>query len=65
MPLTVSQKIYDRFFENLTALETIKPETIAALKTLQANNRLGRSRDLADLVQEMERRYAHDQNTDG
>ena len=65
MPQTVSQQIYARFFEELASLDGVKPETIAALKTLQANNRLGRSRDLANLVRGMEERYARDQDTDG
>lgn len=65
MPQTVSQLIYAKFFENLASLETVKPETIAALKALHASNHLANARDLAKLVQEIEERYAHDQNVDG
>lgn len=65
MSQTVSQYIYAKFFENLASLRAVKPGTLAALKALHVRHRLANGRDLAKLVQEIETRYAHDQDADG
>lgn len=65
MPQTISQHICSYFFESLTYIEAITPETIEALKALHMNNRLANGRELAKLVQEIEERYAHHQDANG
>lgn len=62
---TVSQQIYNKFFENLASLETVRPETLAALQALYARDRLNNGRDLAKLARDIEKRHAHDQDADG
>ena len=65
MPQTVSERIYEAFFGNLTQLEDVKPETIESLKALYAANRMAESRHLDRLVQEVENRYAQVEDADG
>jgi hypothetical protein len=61
---TVSEKIYQAFFANLAQRADVRPETVRGLRTLYSAGCFTDKRQLNRLTQEMESRYAQDQDAD-
>lgn len=61
MPDSVSDLIFDIFFEKLAAKENINPETIVTLKQLYREGRLANKNSLTQMAEEMEARHAESQ----
>ena len=64
MPQTVRERIYEAFFVRLANLPDVRPETVEQLKGLYAADKLSNKRQLGNVVQNMEDRYAQDQDAD-
>ncbi len=64
MVQTVTEIIYEAFWENLSQKENVRPETIKSLKDLYKASQIANKTRLAQLVQEMEEHYAKDQKAD-
>lgn len=63
MPDSVSELIYESFFEKLVGKDAVRPETIEMLRKLYISGRLASKNDLARLAQQMELKHAQNQRT--
>lgn len=63
MPQPVSELIYQAFFERLSHLDVVRPETIQSLKALYETSQIATKAKLTRLTQEIEARHAQDQET--
>ena len=63
MPVSISEIIYQSFFDHLSQLSDVNTETIRVLKSLYASKQIANKNSLAQLIQEMETRHAQDQNS--
>lgn len=64
MPQSVSEIIYQSFFDRLSRQSEVNSETIEALKSLYTSNQIANRQRLIQLAQQMETRYAQDQDAD-
>ena len=64
MPQSVSEIIYQAFFDRLAEKSAVKADTIQALIALYESQQLSNKQSLARLAREMETRHAQDQNSD-
>ena len=62
MTVSISDRIYEAFFDRLSRTKGVSPETIAALRSLHRSGRLGDKARVRRLTQEMEARHAQDQD---
>lgn len=62
MPQSISEIIYQSFFDRLSKRSDVKTETIEALKSLYVTNQIANKKKLVQLAQNMEVRHAEDQN---
>lgn len=65
MPQSISEIIYQSFFDRLSRRADVKPETIDVLKSLYAAKQIASKQRLLQLTQEMEARHAQDKNNNG
>jgi len=65
MHQSVSEIIYQSFFDRLSHRADVKAETIDVLKSLYAAKQIANKQKLLQLTQEMEARYAQDKNNNG
>lgn len=64
MPQSVSEVIYQSFFDRLSRQSNVNVETIKALKSLFESNQIPNKPRLIQLIQQMENRHAQDQDAD-
>ena len=62
MTQSISEIIYQSFFDRLSKRSSVKSETIEDLKSLYKTNQIANKKKLIQLTQRMEARYAEDQN---
>lgn len=65
MPKVVSEQIYRCFFDNLSQLGAVSPETLDAVQKLHQSRALTDKKKIAELVKEIEARHAKDQLSQG
>ena len=61
---SISTRIYEAFFTRLSEAAVVRPETIAALRSLYSAGHLDSKAKLKLFAQDMEQRHAQDQDTD-
>jgi len=64
MPQTVSERVYEAFWDNLAKSKGIRQETIAALKVLYRAGKLADKKALTNLATQIEARHAQNQGAD-
>ncbi len=62
MPNSVSEIIYQSFFDHLSQRTDVDAETIVFLKSLYASKQITNKQRLAQLIQEMENRHAENKD---